>query len=173
METRALAVAGGLITFTLMAGCAGSTPDNLATPGSSPSTTSTIGPSVQHENGSVILVSAEVNGVMDASLSGVIVRTEHGCLALTDNPSDIPVLWPHGSTLSADGMSVDVPDFGTVTVGDEVWAGGGFVGPESGEPIVPTLPEECTPSGDTSVAALQAFSDGPPPWCVPSPEAPS
>ncbi|MCM3659910.1 hypothetical protein M3148_02710 [Georgenia satyanarayanai] len=129
---------------------------------------------MQHENGSVILVSAEVNGVMDASLSGVIVRTEHGCLALTDDPTDIPVLWPHGSTLSADGVSVDVPNFGTVTVGDEVWAGGGYINPGSGdEPIVPTLPEECAPSGDTSVAALQAFSDGPPPWDVPSPEPPS
>ncbi|WP_324653946.1 hypothetical protein [Georgenia sp. H159] len=173
MENRALAVAGGIVAFTLTTGCAGSAPDNPATAARSPSTTSTAGPSVQHENGSVILLSAEVDGVMDASLSGVIVRTEPGCLALTDDPTDIPVLWPHGATLSADGMSVDVPDFGTVTVGDEVWAGGGYINPGSGEPIVPTFPEECAPSGDTSVAALQAFTEGPPPWDVASPGPPS
>lgn len=158
----------GLVVALALTGCTdsgGTRPgEPQASEGVSATTADPSGPSVQRAGGSVILVSAEVDGGMDALMSGVIVRTETGCLAL-DGPAQ-PVLWPHGSTLSEDGTSVDVPGFGVVAVGDEVWSGGGNVhGAEEGHhDFVPELPEECSVVPERgSVAALQGLMDGPPP----------
>ncbi|WP_454778459.1 hypothetical protein [Georgenia muralis] len=125
------------------------------------SSTPSSGPSVVRAAGTTALISAEVDSVMDALLSGVVVRTNSGCLALEDPAGELPVLWPHGTTVSADGRSVEVPGFGRVTVGDMVWSGGGFT---TGEQIAPPLPEECTPPAGASLAALQDIMDGPPPY---------
>lgn len=117
--------------------------------------TPTQGASVQRAGGSVIMVSAPVDGVMEALLSGIIVRTASGCLALDDGTGEVPVLWPHGSVLLPGGLAVDVPDFGSVAVGDEVWSSGGYIGPDS--TIAPEVPEECGPATGSTMAALQAL----------------
>ncbi len=157
-RTAALA----LVACLALAGCddaVGPGPDGPVT-SEAPSPT-TDGPSVQRAGGSVILVSAEVDGGMDALMSGVVVRTDAGCLALGPGESPQPVLWPHGSTLSADGTSVEVPGFGAVAVGDEVWSGGGSV--TAGRDLAPELPEECVVPGAETLAALQGMMEGPPP----------
>lgn len=158
-----MTAAACMTALVLTAGCTGAMDDDEAvTPSSSSSATSTAGSSVQRAGGSVALISAEVDGVMEALLTGVIVRSEHGCLSLTDGSLTVPALWPHGSVLSEDGLSVVVPDLGTVTVGDEVWAGGGNITLDSSHPILRTLPEECTPPPGASIAALQTLLEGPP-----------
>lgn len=54
------------------------------------------------------------------------MRTEQGCLASGTTADPAVVQFPFGSELSADGQSVEVPDFGTLRLGDTFQGGGGM-----------------------------------------------
>ncbi|WP_345750287.1 hypothetical protein [Microbacterium rhizophilus] len=67
---------------------------------------------------------------MDALVTGRLIRTDGGCLALESGaPEPSIVLFPFGTALAPDGRSADVPWYGTVREGDPVDGGGGYVGP--------------------------------------------
>ena len=61
-----------------------------------------------------------------AILEGRLTRTPQGCLASqTPGGQVVPVQFPHGSILAANGRSVDIPDVGTLHLGDSFSGGGG------------------------------------------------
>ncbi len=48
------------------------------------------------------------------------------------------IVWPHGTEVVGDNPpTVDIPDYGTFTVGDRVLVGGGFVIEHSSDDIEP------------------------------------
>jgi len=58
------------------------------------------------------------------ALGGGTVDVVDGCLGA----DGAVIIWPHGTeVVSADPLTVDVPDVGEVTLGDAVQLGGGFV----------------------------------------------
>ena len=70
-----------------------------------------------------VLVSAPPDAGMDA-LGGGTVEVVDGCLGA----DGAVIIWPHGTrVVSEDPLQVDVPEIGTVGLGDTVELGGGFV----------------------------------------------
>lgn len=72
-----------------------------------------------------------IEAVREAEIRGVVELRE-GCFVITMDGDSWLIEWPHGSTLGDDLKSVEVPDFGTVRVGDMVNAGGGYASSHDG-----------------------------------------
>lgn len=81
----------------------------------------------QRAGDTVMMTSASnPRGVQLAILEGTLTRTPQGCLASrTPDGGAVVVQFPHGSILSANGRSVDIPDVGTLHLGDSFSGGGG------------------------------------------------
>jgi hypothetical protein len=95
----------------------------------------------------VVLVSERTGDGMDA-MGGGRLEVVGGCLGARG----VVIVWPHGTEVIADDpLTVDIPDYGTFTVGDEVWVGGGNVVEHSSDDIEPgpyevagvTVPAAC------------------------------
>ena len=70
-----------------------------------------------------VLVSAPPDAGMDA-LGGGTVEVVEGCLGA----DGAVIIWPHGTEVAEeDPLTIDVPDVGTVGLGDTVELAGGFV----------------------------------------------
>lgn len=76
--------------------------------------------------GSTILVSRPAGAYLQALLTGTLTKGPGGCLYVEADGARALVLWRHGTTLSEDGQSVS-NDGKTITIGDHVEIGGGFV----------------------------------------------
>ena len=70
-----------------------------------------------------VLVSERPNGGMDA-LGGGVLEVVGGCLGASGSV----IVWPHGTdVVQDDPLTIDIPDYGTFALGDEVQVGGGYV----------------------------------------------
>jgi len=76
--------------------------------------------------GSTILVSPPAGAYMTALLTGTLTKGPGGCLYVEAEGARALVLWRHGTTLSEDGQSIS-NDGKTITIGDHVEIGGGFI----------------------------------------------
>lgn len=94
-----------------------------------------------------VLVSERTGGGMDAQ-SGGSLEVVGGCLGASGSV----FVWPHGTdVVDDDPLTIDIPDYGTFTVGDEVLVGGGYVLEHSSDDVQPgpyevagiTVPAEC------------------------------
>jgi hypothetical protein len=70
-----------------------------------------------------VLVSERTGGGMDA-LGGGRLEVVGGCLGASGSV----IVWPHGTkVLDEDPLTIEIPEYGTFTVGDDVQVGGGYV----------------------------------------------
>ncbi len=96
-----------------------------------------------------VLVGAPADGGDDAAVTGTVTIID-GCLGI-DN--DVAV-WPAGTKIvEAEGPVIDVPDLGSVRVGDRVEGAGGYLSARdlTGEQS-PPLPTTC---GDASIVVYR------------------
>ena len=97
-----------------------------------------------------VLVSERRSDGMTALLQGR-VEVFGDCLGIAgiDNIGSVVVVWPHDTQVErSDPVTVDIPEVGTVKVGDEVQIGGGFIteavgGPASGPVGGVEIPVSC------------------------------
>lgn len=98
-----------------------------------------------------VLVSERPAGGMDA-LGGGQLEVVGGCLGADSTV----IVWPHGTkVVNEDPISIDIPDNGTFTLGDQVQVGGGYVlEHSSGERVADpfevagvTVPSACAEHG--------------------------
>lgn len=84
-------------------------------------------PAQEPTDGSPVLLTASgaVEASREAAITGVL-EIRDGCFVVSGDEGDWLVEWPHGTTLGENGESVNVPDFGTIRVGDRLDAGGGY-----------------------------------------------
>ena len=94
-----------------------------------------------------VLVSEDIGEGMDA-LGGGRLEVVGGCLGASGSV----IVWPHGTeVVEEDPLTIDVPDYGTFRLGDDVQVGGGYVLEHSSEDVKPgpydvagvTVPAEC------------------------------
>jgi hypothetical protein len=94
-----------------------------------------------------VLVSERADAGMDA-LGGGRIEVVGGCLGA----SGYVIVWPHGTeVVNDDPLTIDIPNYGTFTVGEDVEVGGGFVLEHSSREVEPepyqaggvTVPAEC------------------------------
>lgn len=94
-----------------------------------------------------VLVSKPADAGMDA-LGGGRIEVVGGCLGA----SGYVIVWPHGTeVVNDDPLTIDIPNYGTFAVGDDVEVGGGFVLEHSSSEVEPgpyqaggvTVPAEC------------------------------
>lgn len=70
-----------------------------------------------------VLVSERATSGMDA-LGGGQLEVVGGCLGADGTV----IVWPHGTTVvNEDPLTIDIPDNGAFTLGDQVQVGGGYV----------------------------------------------
>jgi hypothetical protein len=70
-----------------------------------------------------VLVSERATSGMDA-LGGGRLEVVGGCLGASGSV----IVWPHGTkVVNEDPLTIDIPDNGTFTLGEELRVGGGFV----------------------------------------------
>jgi hypothetical protein len=108
---------------------------------------SACGGQVISAGGVTVLVSERADAGMDA-LGGGTLEVVGGCLGASGSV----VVWPHGTEVVQDGpLTIDIPDYGTFALGDEVEVGGGYVLEHSSDNVEPgdypvggvTVPAEC------------------------------
>ena len=94
-----------------------------------------------------VLVSERTETGMEA-LGGGRLEVVGGCLGASGSV----IVWPHGTDVAdEDPLTVEVPDYGTFRLGDDVQVGGGYVLDHSSEDVEPgpydvagvTVPAEC------------------------------
>ena len=94
-----------------------------------------------------VLVSERADAGMDA-LGGGTLEVVGGCLGASGSV----IVWPNGTEVVQDNpLTIDIPDYGTVALGDEVQVGGGYVLEHSSDNVEPgdysvggvTVPAEC------------------------------
>lgn len=103
---------------------------------------------VQRSGGSVMMASAnEPDASMTAVVGGTLTPTDRGCLALGEQRTATPLVFPYGSKLAADGQTVEVPHGGLLRIGDEVTHGGGM-----GSLVnLNGVPDECQAGTDVAI----------------------
>lgn len=89
-----------------------------------------------------MLVAPPADGAGEAVVASTVVLTECGCLGLAMGADVLLVVWPSGSAPLPDGPGVDVPDFDSFQVGDEVHTGGGYGDRERLEGMA-GIPRDC------------------------------
>lgn len=94
-----------------------------------------------------VLVAERADGGMDA-LGGGRIEVVGGCLGASDSV----IVWPHGTEVVRDDpLTIDVPEYGTFALGDDIEIAGGFVLEHSSDKTQPgsyevggiTVPAEC------------------------------
>ena len=94
-----------------------------------------------------VLVSERTSSGMDA-LGGGRLEVVGKCLGASGSV----IVWPHGTdVVKQDPLAIDIPDYGTFMLGDEVQVGGGFVLEHSSNDVEPgpfevagvSVPAEC------------------------------
>jgi hypothetical protein len=94
-----------------------------------------------------VLVSERTDAGMDA-LGGGVLEVVGGCLGASGSV----IVWPHGTeVVQDDPLTIDIPDYGTFALGDEVQVGGGYVLEHSSDNVESggypvgglTVPAEC------------------------------
>lgn len=80
-----------------------------------------------------VLVSEPAGGGMDA-LGGGRLEVVGGCLGASGSV----IVWPNGTELVEDEpLTINIPDYGTFALGDEVQVGGGYVLEHSSDEVEP------------------------------------
>lgn len=97
--------------------------------------------SVQRAQGVTAMVSTATPAAMQASFAGTLTTTDQGCLAVSIGETTFPLEFPAGSRLSDDGQTIDVPGFGSLSSGEPVEGGGGYL-------TLDGAPDECAPGGE-------------------------
>lgn len=94
-----------------------------------------------------VLVSEPADAGMDA-LTGGRIEVVGECLGAGGSV----IVWPHGTeVVQDDPLTIDIPEYGTFTLGDDIEIAGGFVLEHSSNEIEPgayevggvTVPAEC------------------------------
>ena len=76
--------------------------------------------------GPVVVTPARApESIREASIQGT-VSVQGGCFVLSNDAGTWLLEWPFGSSLNGADGSVSVPDYGIVSVGDKIHAGGGY-----------------------------------------------
>jgi hypothetical protein len=66
-------------------------------------------------------------------------------------------IWPNGTSLTANGDGVVIPDVGTVRLGEPVRTGGAYVSPPITEAAsAPEIPPECLPAKGKEIAIIES-----------------
>lgn len=108
---------------------------------------SACGGKVISSGGVTVLVAERTDAGMDA-LGGGRIELVGGCLGA----SGYVIVWPHGTeVIKDDPLTIDIPNNGNFTVGDDVQVGGGFVLEHSSGEVEPgpyqvggvTVPARC------------------------------
>jgi hypothetical protein len=99
-------------------------------------------------SGVTALIEGRTEGGMTAEVVGKLVVGQGGCLALAtpDTAKPLPIVWPAGSKLAADGQSIEAGR--SFRVGEQIRAGGGELSPP---PQDPARPPACLSGIDTLV----------------------
>jgi hypothetical protein len=94
-----------------------------------------------------VLVSERAVAGMDA-LGGGNLEVVGGCVGASGSV----IVWPHGTeVVQDDPLTIDIPDYGTFALGDEVQVAGGYVLEHSSDNVEPgdyqvggvSVPAEC------------------------------
>lgn len=94
-----------------------------------------------------VLVSERTGAGMEA-LGGGRIEVVGGCLGARGSV----IVWPHGTeVVKEEPLTIDIPNYGTFALGDEVQVGGGYVLEHSSSNVEPgpyevggvTVPAEC------------------------------
>jgi len=104
-----------------------------------------------------VLVAERSSGGMDALLEGTLTMVG-ACLGIeaTEGSALLVVVWPYGTDVErGDPLTLDLPDVGTVSLGEAVAVGGGVVRPDS-------------PAGPVGGAAIPASCRAPEVWLASS-----
>lgn len=105
------------------------------------------GGQVISSDGVTVLVSERTDAGMSA-LGGGNLEVVGGCLGASGSV----IVWPHGTEVVQDEpLTIDIPEYGTFALGDEVQVGGGYVLEHSSDDVAPgdyrvggvTVPAEC------------------------------
>lgn len=103
---------------------------------------------VQRAGGTVLLALAEdPDASMLANMGGTLTRTDRGCLALGGGGAATTLVFPHGTTLAADGQRVTIPNRGVVRIGGKLRGGGGYGSLSSQQGV----PDECQVGTDVAI----------------------
>ena len=91
-----------------------------------------------------VLVSGRTSDGAVALLEGSLAVVD-GCLGITGaDDTDVVVVWPHGTEVTdSEPPTIDLPDVGEVTVGDEVSVGGGEARSDDGRVGGVSIPPSC------------------------------
>lgn len=101
-------------------------------------------PRVLRTPDAAVLVAAPADGGDDAMVSGEVTVVD-GCLGIND---DVAV-WPSGTQVTdPDGPVIEVPQLGTITVGDHVEGAGGYMrARDLHDEHSPAVPDSCIEAG--------------------------
>lgn len=103
----------------------------------------------------MVIAGAPEDGGEDALIAGTLTVTENGCVAVVTQADDYVLAWPPGTELTTDDgvPAIHVPDVGTIGVGEELSAGGGYHQPP-GSSRMPEIPDRCVASEDDEIAII-------------------
>ncbi len=87
-----------------------------------------------------VLVAAPGEGGSDAAIAGAVTIVD-GCLGIGDNVA----VWPSGTRVTEpEGPVIDVPNLGTITIGDHVEGAGGYMSAKRFDDVwSPSVPDSC------------------------------
>ena len=102
------------------------------------------GPAVIETRDAAVLVAAPADGGSDAAIAGAVSIVD-GCLGIGDNVA----VWPSGTqVIEPEGPVIDVPNLGTITIGDNVEGAGGYMPAKTFDDAwSPSVPDSCVGAG--------------------------
>lgn len=91
-----------------------------------------------------VLIAAPADGGNDASIAGAVTIVD-GCLGIGDNVA----VWPSGTRVTEpEGPVINVPNLGTITIGDDVEGAGGYMPAKSFDDVWSlSVPDSCVGAG--------------------------
>ena len=129
---RVEATAIALLGLTLLSACGDG------------SASSETGPGVIETPDAAVLVAAPAYGGSDAAVAGAVTIVD-GCLGINDNVA----VWPSGTrVVDPEGPVIDVPNLGTITIGDHIDGAGGYMPAKDFDDVwSPSVPDSCIGAG--------------------------
>lgn len=102
------------------------------------------GPDLIETPDAAVLVAAPADGGNDASIAGAVTIVD-GCLGIGDNVA----VWPSGTRVTEpEGPVIDVPNLGSITIGDHVEGAGGYMPAKRFDDVwSPSVPDSCVGAG--------------------------
>jgi hypothetical protein len=120
------AIVAVAITVGASSGCAAAS--STGEPASAPGSPTVSAPSDETSSAPTLLTYPASAGLLEARVTGVLGVNDQNCFAL----DGVLLIAPSGSTVSADGTSIDVAGLGTTSRGETIDTSGGWTEPERG-----------------------------------------